>query len=105
MQGFALRIVCCFIKIKTVHLFQFANVTFMAQLLGNVMMMVNVLAKTDTPEPNVMNANQKLPGKNVTNAKMATMVSHIVKVCLNYTFVELEAKGMIDRSVFSCFGL
>ena len=49
-------------------LFQSVNVTLMAQLLCYVMTMVNVLAKTDSPEPNARNANQKLRGKNVTNA-------------------------------------
>ena len=72
---------------ETVHQFQSANVTLMAQLLGNVMRMVNVFAKMGTSEPNAMNANHIFQEMSVISVVSTTMIIHPAKVCLINSFI------------------
>ena len=56
--------------------------TLMAQLLCNVISMVNVFAKRDTPEANALNANHIFLETSVISVILPTMIIHPAKVCL-----------------------
>ena len=61
--------------------------TLMAQLHCNVMTMVNVFAKMDTPEPNAMNANHIFQEISVISVISTTMIIHPARVCLINIFI------------------
>ena len=75
-------IIPVFWNIKCILLFQTANVILMVQKLWNVMMSMEIArARRDSPEANVMNANQISLETSVTHVMKPSLTIHHAMVC------------------------